>query len=321
MFFNGMNDKNILPSNIIQRPNMNTESVPISNIWDLKLNENKYKIYYEEFVNHVDKPNLLLIHGFGASTFHWRSNIPELSKHYNVFAMDLLGFGASEKPIINYNPEVWRTQTTEFVKKINHQTNQPVTLIGNSIGGLISVYSAADPEITPIIQSIVLINAVGVFKEKELPFIYPLFSWMLVKPVINTMFYFFKTNIRETLLSLYPTHPERVDDALVESIQRPAEEPNAGEVFYKIIKGNVASPIVYMDDLLAELDIPLLVLNGNKDPWIQPHIYGDFIHHARKPEGHILDAGHCPQDEIPDGVNHLILSFLDRLKKSISGPL
>ena len=316
MFVNKFN-KNILPTNIIPTQNMIPESDTVSNIWDFKINDNKYKIYYEEFANHPNKPNLLLIHGFGASTFHWRSNIPELSKHYNVFAMDLLGFGASEKPIIDYNPEVWRTQTVEFVNKIYQQTNQPVTLIGNSIGGLISVYSAADPEITPIIQSVVLINAVGVFKGKELPFIYPLFSWMLQKPVINTMFYFFKTNIRETLLTLYPTHPEKVDDALVESIRRPAEEPTAGEVFYKIIKGNIASPIVYMDDLLAELDIPLLVLNGNRDPWIQPHIYGDFIHNARKPEGHILDAGHCPQDEIPDKVNGLILSFLDRLKTSI----
>ena len=317
MFFNGFNNKNILPTNIIQTPDMNTGSVVGSNIWDFKINENQYKIYYEEFVNHVDKPNLLLIHGFGASTFHWRSNIPELSKHYNVFAMDLLGFGASEKPIIDYNPELWKEQTTEFVKKIYHQTNQPVSLIGNSIGGLISVYSATDPEITSIIQSIVLINAVGVFKDKELPFIYPLFSWMLQKPLINTLFYYFKTNIKETLLTLYPTHPERVDDDLIESIRIPAEEPIAGEVFYKIIKGCVASPIVYMDDLLAELDIPFLVLNGNRDPWIQPHIYGDFIHNAKKPEGYLLNAGHCPQDEIPDEVNALILSFLDRLKTSI----
>jgi pimeloyl-ACP methyl ester carboxylesterase len=304
-------NKNILPT--IQ--NQNIESMVVSNIWNFTPfhteNENQYKIYYEEYLNHVDKPNLLLIHGFGASTFHWRYNIPELSKHYNVFAMDLLGFGASDKPVIEYTPEIWRTQTSEFVKKIYQQTNQPVTLIGNSIGGFISVYSAADPEITPLIQSVVLINAVGVFKGKELPFIYPLFSWMLVKPVITTMFYFFKTNIREILLSLYPSHPERVDDALVESIRKPAEELTAGDVFYKVIKGNIASPVVYMDDLLSGLDIPFLVLNGVRDPWIQPHIYGDFIHHARKPEGHLLNAGHCPHDEIPDEVNGLILSFLE----------
>ena len=41
---------------------------------------------------------ILLIHGFGASTDHWRFNIPVLSTKYEVHAMDLLGFGKSPKP-------------------------------------------------------------------------------------------------------------------------------------------------------------------------------------------------------------------------------
>ena len=45
-----------------------------------------------------EHPALLLIHGFGASTDHWRYNIPELSKYYEVHAIDLLGFGKSAKP-------------------------------------------------------------------------------------------------------------------------------------------------------------------------------------------------------------------------------
>lgn len=52
-------------------------------------------------VNYVDvggddsKPPLLLIHGFGASIYHWRYNIPALSEKYHVYALDLLGFGLS----------------------------------------------------------------------------------------------------------------------------------------------------------------------------------------------------------------------------------
>ena len=41
---------------------------------------------------------ILLIHGFGASTDHWRFNIPVLSDKYEVHAIDLLGFGKSPKP-------------------------------------------------------------------------------------------------------------------------------------------------------------------------------------------------------------------------------
>ena len=43
-------------------------------------------------------PAILLIHGFGASTTHWRHNLPVLGKHYEVHALDLLGFGKSSKP-------------------------------------------------------------------------------------------------------------------------------------------------------------------------------------------------------------------------------
>jgi pimeloyl-ACP methyl ester carboxylesterase len=52
------------------------------------------------------KPPLLLIHGFGASLYHWRYNLPSLAKDYHVFAIDMLGFGGSSKPIMDYSAEV-----------------------------------------------------------------------------------------------------------------------------------------------------------------------------------------------------------------------
>lgn len=54
----------------------------------------------------VSKPALLLIHGFGASAYHWRFNVPELAKDYHVFAFDMLGFGLSSKPVQEYSAEV-----------------------------------------------------------------------------------------------------------------------------------------------------------------------------------------------------------------------
>lgn len=55
----------------------------------------------------------MLIHGFGASVYHWRYNIPALVKEgYRVLALDLLGFGLSDKPIIEYSAETWRDQVT-----------------------------------------------------------------------------------------------------------------------------------------------------------------------------------------------------------------
>ena len=60
----------------------------------------------------IDKPGdpLVLIHGFGASYYHWRHQLPELADDRPVFALDLVGFGLTDKPIIDYSPELWRDQ-------------------------------------------------------------------------------------------------------------------------------------------------------------------------------------------------------------------
>ena len=63
-------------------------------------------------------PPILLVHGFGASVYHWRYNIPELAKNHRVFALDMLGFGWSEKPVMEYQGcHIWSEQIRDFIKE------------------------------------------------------------------------------------------------------------------------------------------------------------------------------------------------------------
>lgn len=57
-----------------------------------------------------------------------RYNIPELAKKYKVYALDLLGFGWSEKAIIDYDATIWRDQVIDFMKDI---VKEPAILVGN----------------------------------------------------------------------------------------------------------------------------------------------------------------------------------------------
>ena len=65
-------------------------------------------------------PPILLIHGFGASVYHWRYNIPELAKNHRVYALDMLGFGWSEKPVMEYQGcHIWSEQIRDFIKEVS----------------------------------------------------------------------------------------------------------------------------------------------------------------------------------------------------------
>lgn len=57
-----------------------------------------------------------------------RYNIPELAKKYKVYAVDLIGFGWSEKALIEYDALVWRDQIADFLKEI---VKEPTILVGN----------------------------------------------------------------------------------------------------------------------------------------------------------------------------------------------
>jgi pimeloyl-ACP methyl ester carboxylesterase len=95
-------------------------------------------------INYVElgdpsRPALLLVHGFGASSYHWRHNIPTLARDYHVYALDLLGFGWSDKPIMDYDASVWRDQVVDFVREVILSG-----IAGNSLGGFTAMYASSD---------------------------------------------------------------------------------------------------------------------------------------------------------------------------------
>ena len=86
-------------------------------------------------------PPIVLVHGFGASAYHWRYNVAELAKKHRVFAVDLLGFGWSDKALVDYSQAVWSEQIGAFIKEV--VDDGPVVLAGNSLGGYNSLATAA----------------------------------------------------------------------------------------------------------------------------------------------------------------------------------
>lgn len=79
---------------------------------------------------------LLLLHGLGGSLESWTNNISFLSTKFRVIALDLPGFGMSDKPKIDYSINFYLSFLEKFIKKIKLSR---FFIIGSSLGGHIAV--------------------------------------------------------------------------------------------------------------------------------------------------------------------------------------
>jgi pimeloyl-ACP methyl ester carboxylesterase len=288
---------------------------PTSPFEKLFWNWRSHKIQYT--VMGTGRP-LVLVHGFGACIGHWRKNIPVLAAGgYRVFALDLLGFGGSDKPPLDYTLELWEQLLKDFCAA---HIQEPAVFIGNSIGALLSLMVVADrPEIS---AGGVLINCAGGLSHRPHELNPPLRIAMagfnrLVRSKFTGRVVFNrvrqKPQIRRTLLQVY-RNPEAVTDELVDLLYAPSCDPGAQQVFASIL---TAPPGPTPAGLLPKVRHPLLVIWGADDPWTP--ITGAKIFQQARESGQpiqiapIPKAGHCPHDEVPDVVNRLILNWLAEL--------
>ena len=277
-----------------------------------------------------ENPAVLLVHGFGASTDHWRHNIPVLAQVYEVHAIDLLGFGRSAKPSeLEYGGELWKEQVVAYVKQ---RIGRPTVIVGNSLGGYTALAAGAALEADS--AGVVLLNAAGYFSDDKLVskpkdlsaklrqiigyglsrdllvkwFVYPLMQRLIFENLRRPGV------IRSTLKQVY-IDPTNVDDYLIESIRRPSMDPGAFQVFRKVFqaRGLKGKPI---DELFKDLKAPLLLLWGDSDPWLRnaKAKQDKFREYAQQASLEVkevlLKAGHCPHDEVPDRVNEEMLTWL-----------
>jgi hypothetical protein len=96
--------------------------------------------YAEGGLTSKDAPAILLVHGFGASADQWHKCIKELGPSHRVYAIDLLGFGHSEKPYVTYSQYMWESVVRDFSLEV---VRTPLFLAGNSIGGYTALSAAA----------------------------------------------------------------------------------------------------------------------------------------------------------------------------------
>lgn len=269
---------------------------------------------------------VLMIHGFGACKEHWRHNLPALAGRRPVFAIDLVGFGASSKPpsrledepedglSLRYGIDLWADQVAAFVREV---IGRPVQLVGNSIGGVVALAAAA--RLGDDARQVILIDcaqrSLDDRRLSEQPPLRrigrPLLKRLVRQRWLTGRLFRWLANpgvIRRVLGAAYPSG-DGIDDQLVQLLLTPARSPGADESFRGFIN-------LFRDrlapDLLAELPGPVRLLWGEADPW-------EPVAEARRWAGafgavrelRILSGlGHCPHDEDPSRVNPVLEEWL-----------
>ena len=285
-----------------------TQSIP-GTYWQWR----GHSIYYVSAGKKSNKPPLLLVHGFGASTDHWRKNIAQLQEQFQVWAIDLLGFGRSAKPKQEYSSRLWQEQLHDFIVEV---IQQPAVLAGNSLGGYASLCVAA--ESPQSVVGLILLNSAGPFssiendsqsQSRSNPY-GEIVRSILLQPWASFLLFQYvrrRSIIRKTLNNVY-FDSNAITEQLIEDIYRPSCDRGAAGVFNAVFKTPQGEKV---DVLLSKMQCPLLLLWGEKDPWINAREKGvQFRQYYPQLTEQYLQAGHCPHDEVPEQVNALITDWI-----------
>jgi pimeloyl-ACP methyl ester carboxylesterase len=258
---------------------------------------NGVEVYYRESGN-KNNPSLFFIHGFLGSSYDWIEMIRYYDDNYHVIAIDLPGFGASEKSLnYNYSREKQADTVIELIKSLQLKD---VTLVGHSMGGMISLMSAyKEPE---LIKQLVLIGSAGVGSGGTQGAL-PLFVYDYV---VNN--YYIQRTLFNTAYSPSEVEAGLVTDQMFKEMYYYTSKIPA-EVF---VKFSLDADGGILTDKFEKILQPTFLLWGSDDGFVS--VENGYIMDQRLPNSTLAvidQAGHLPFDTVLPEVIALINGFLN----------
>ena len=193
-------------------------------------------------------PILVLVHGLGSKKENdWGRAVGPLSQKYHVIALDQLGFGQSDKPVIDYRIQTYVDFLNEFLHELKIEK---VTLVGESLGGWISALytleASMDKHMVPV-ERLVLVDAAGLQQDKPIPDLNP--STLAAQRKVLEVVFFNSSWVTDDL----------VKKDLAERIQ--------SNISYTVrsILSNPALASERLDGKLGGIHVPTLVVWGKQD--------------------------------------------------------
>ena len=256
---------------------------------------NGLKIRYNEFGQKNDK-HLLFIHGLGSSADRWLDIPNTLSEKFHIIALDLPGFGESDKPkTMDYTIDNFRDIIIDFIKKTSIN-NGKTSIVGHSLGGYIAVEVAMEKQ--DLVENLILIDSSGMLKKPT-----PLLEEYLLAAMNPT------TNSVKKVFEQMVADPARIPSKLIEDFITRINLPNAKNSFKSTLENSACTQVRL--DRLRRIDIPTLIIWGIQDkviPLEHSALFKESISNSYLEI--IQDAVHAPFAEKPTQVCEILGNFL-----------
>jgi pimeloyl-ACP methyl ester carboxylesterase len=256
----------------------------------------KFVTVYGARIHYVEAGSgapLILIHGLADDVTIWDSVIPALSAKFRVIAFDQIGFGRSDKPLLNYRVSTFVDFLGGFLAELKIDR---ASFIGNSLGGWIAAaYALEHPE---RIERLVLSDAAG----------YAALAKTMDPRVLSALRLASREDIQ--YLGALTFHDKRFyqdTDAIFKQRVTAGDSYTVGQFLDSMLRGDDI-----LDNRLRMINRPTLVIWGRDDKLI-PLRFGERFHQeiANSRLRIIDNCGHIPQVECPEEFAAAVLQFLD----------
>ena len=256
----------------------------------------KEVLVFGQKINYIEAgsgPTVILLHGLGGSSQVWQFNIGPLAEKYHVVVPDQIGFGKSDKPLVNYRIRTYVDFLDQFCKQLKIER---ATLVGNSMGGWIgAMFTAAFPD---RVDKLVLVDAAGYAPPKDLD---------------TRVFFGLNPTTREGMKVLVAKvfyNKAFLTDAAID--QAIAARLAAGDGYtINSITESIIRGEDFLDDIVKTIKRPTLIVWGRQDGLVSLADGERFNKDIAGSKLVVVDqCGHVPNVEKPGEFNAALLKFL-----------
>ncbi len=251
-------------------------------------------------------PVVILVHGLTASAEFWQYSVAPLSENYRVYALDLLGFGRSEKDIGEFSLRYGASFIADFMDALGIER---ATLAGNSMGGAVCAQFAAQHSTR--VEKLILVGSAGFGRELNLGFR----LWTL--PLFGGLTFSLYQRMFPLIVRLNSSDLGLIDKTWIDGAAAMVRMPRVKENALQVVRtgvdlrGQRKRVLRELHRQMTDIAAPTLILWGSRDRAVPvSHAYAA---QALIPNSQvrIMDGcGHIPQVERPQEFSQLVLDFL-----------